>query len=136
MSKLFLGPTLLLVIACTPAEPKYDEYYGAGFIGADEVSWSFEHTKPYPFAVPYGEISCGYHPTFGREVYFAPKGFTDESYIGTPLNKSAVDALNQASMSSNVPYSVKEGADLSEAIEVGLRVCDEYQALLDESNGR
>lgn len=114
MSKLIVSLTLLLIAACKPAEPEYDEYYGAGYIGVNEALWTTEHTAPYPFTMPYGEISCGSHPNFGREVYFAPKGFTDESYIGTPLNKSAVDALNQANMRSNVPYSVKEGADLNE----------------------
>lgn len=121
----------MLITGCTPIEPEYDEYYGAGFIGVDEVLWGFEHTTPYPFTVSYGEISCNYHPSFGREVYFAPKGFTDESYIGIPLNKSAVDSLRQSDMHSNVPYSVKEGANLSEAIKVGLRICDEYQDRLD-----
>ena len=122
---------LVLVSACKPIPQEYDEYYGAGYIGADEVLWGFEYTTPYPFTVPYGEISCTSHPKFGREVYFAPEGFTDESYIGTPLNKSSVDALNQANMRPNVPYSVKEGADLSDAIKAGLRVCDEYQDRLD-----
>lgn len=131
MSKLIVGLTLLLITACTSVEPEYEEYYGAGYIGVNEVLWATEYATPYPFTVPYGEISCGSHPKFGREVYFEPKGFTDESYIGTPLNKSAVDALNQANMSPNVPYSVKEGADLSEVIKAGLRVCDEYQDRLD-----
>lgn len=131
MSKLIVVLTLLLITACAPVEPKYDESYGAGYIGVNEALWPTEHAKPYPFTSAYGEISCGPHPAFGRQVYFAPKGFTDESYIGTPLNKSAVNALNQANMRSNVPYSVKEGADLSEAIEVGLRVCNEYQERLD-----
>ena len=127
MNKLFLSLTLFLVVACAPVTSEYDENYSAGFIGVNEELWPLEYTSPYPFTVPYGEISCGYHPNFGREVYFEPEGFTDESYIGTPLNKSAVDSLSQNDMRSNVPYSVKEGADLSEAIEVGLRVCDEQK---------
>ncbi|WP_352339387.1 hypothetical protein [Psychrobacter sp. 16-MNA-CIBAN-0192] len=131
MIKLTASLTLLLITACAPTTPEYDEYYGAGYIGVNEALWPTEYATPYPFTVPYGEISCTSHPEFGREVYFAPKGFTDESYIGTPLNKSAVDALNQANMSPNVPYSVKEGADLGEAIKAGLRVCDEYQERLD-----
>ncbi|WP_227687990.1 hypothetical protein [Psychrobacter immobilis] len=134
MSKLIASLTLLLITACAPATPEYDEYYGAGYIGVNEALWPTEYTTPYPFTVPYGEISCGSHPAFGREVYFEPKGYTDESYIGTPLNKSAVDSLRQSNMISNVPYSIKEGADLNEAIEVGLRVCDEYQEKLDFNN--
>lgn len=30
-------------------------------------------------------------------------------------------------LTSNVPYSVKKGANLSEAVQIGLRVCDEQQ---------
>ena len=132
INKLIFYSTLLLtVVACKPITQEYDEYYGAGFIGVDEVLWSFEHSTPYPFTVPYGEISCSYYPNFGREVYFAPKGFTHESYIGTPLNQSASNSLRHHDMRSNVPYSIREGADLSDAIKVGLRVCDEYQEMLD-----
>ena len=108
MSKLFLGSTLLLVIACTPVTPEHDENYGAGYISVNEALWPTEHATPYPFTVPYGEISCSYHPNFGREVYFTPKGFTDESYIGTPLNRAASNSLNHDNMISNVPYSLKE----------------------------
>lgn len=122
---------MLLVSACKPILQEYDEYYGAGFITVNEVLWPFDHATPYPFTVPYGEISCGSHPEFGREVYFEPKGFTDESYIGTPLNKAASNSLKHDNITSNVPYSVKEAADLREAIEAGLRVCDEYQKMLD-----
>lgn len=37
---------------------------------------------PHPFTVLKGEITCSFHPNFGHE-----------GYIGTPLNKSAVDSL-------------------------------------------
>lgn len=134
MNKSILYFALLLsVSACKPIPQEYDEYYGTGFIGVNEALWPTEYTTPYPFTVTYGEISCGSHPTFGREVYFEPHGFTDESYIGTPLNKSAVNSLRQSDMVSNVPYSINEGADLSEAIIIGLKVCDEYQEMLDNS---
>ena len=56
---------------------------------------------------------------------FEPAGYIDESSIGTPLNKAATKALKRDGMKSNVPYNIKEDADLSEAVEVGLRVCDE-----------
>ena len=59
------------------------------------------------------------------------KGFTDEFYIGTPLDQAASNSLKHDNMTSNVPYSVKEAADLSEAIEAGLKVYDDYQELLD-----
>ena len=81
--------------------------------------------------MPEGEIGCASNLTFGREVYFNPKGYTDESYIGTPLNKSAVDGLKLSSLTPNVPYNVK--ADLNEAVRIGLKVCDEYEGMLVNS---
>ena len=38
-------------------------------------------------------MTCHFHPSFGYEVYFATKGYIITFYIGTPLNKSAVDDL-------------------------------------------
>ena len=132
MNKLiFYSALLLTVIACKPVPSEYDEYYGAGFISVDEALWPTEYATPYPFTVPYGEISCTSHPKFGREVYFAPKSFTDESYIGTPLNKATAEALKRYSDIPNVPYSIKKGADLSEAIQIGLKLCDEQQNFID-----
>ena len=133
MYKLILSLSLLFVVACTPAPQEYDEYYGAGFAYVGETQWPFEHATPYPFTVPNGEISCSSNPVFGPEIYFEPKGFTDESYIGTPLNKAAYDSLERANMQSNVPYSIKKDADLSTAIEIGLRVCNEQTNTLDNS---
>ncbi|MBH0086610.1 hypothetical protein I6E84_10315 [Psychrobacter sp. SCQQ22] len=78
-----------------------------------------------------GEISCGYNPGFGRKVYFEPEGYIDESSIGTPLNKSAVDALKQTDMSTNVSYRIKENADLSDAVQIGLKVCGEQQDIIE-----
>ncbi|WP_227672312.1 hypothetical protein [Psychrobacter urativorans] len=117
------------IIGCSTTDSE-DERYGSGFIVVSEGSWDTDHMTPYPFTVPEGEISCGFHPAFGREVHFEPKGYTDESYVGTPLNKSAVDALKQSNLTSNVSYGIKEGADLSEAIQIGLKVCDEQNDML------
>lgn len=128
--KCFAGLTLMvLATACTPSSP-VDEHYGAGFINVDETMWAANYGTPYPFTVPSGEISCGLDAELGREVYFEPKGFTDESHIGTPLNKIAANALKRDSMQSNVPYRIKQNVDLSEAVKVGLQVCDEMQAML------
>lgn len=100
----------------------------------DETQWSLEHSSPYPFTVPYGEISCTSHPSFGREVYYAPDGFTDESYIGTPLNKAAINSLKRDDMRSNVPYSIKTGADLTVVVDIGLKVCDEQEQKLKDGS--
>lgn len=134
MNKLMLSLSLLLIVACNPVEQEHDDLYGAGFVNVDETQWSLEHSSPYPFTVAYGEISCASHPSFGREVYFAPDGFTDESYIGTPLNHAAINSLKHDGMRSNVPYSIKTGADLSVAVNIGLKVCDEQQEFL-KNNG-
>ena len=92
-----------------------------------EQTWSKDYTTPYPFTVPEGEIACASNPSFGREVFFHPKGYTDESYVGTPLNKAAVDGLKLSRLTPNAPHSVKEGADLNEAVQIGLKVCDEQE---------
>lgn len=126
MSRWLTVVAFMSIIGCGTASSE-DETYGSGFVVVSEWSWRIDHTTPYPFTVPEGEISCGFHPEFGREVYFEPVGYTDESNIGTPLNKAAVDSLKQSNMSSNVPYSIKEGADVNEAIEIGLKVCDEFE---------
>lgn len=114
---------VLSVAACTPAQ---EQNHGSGFIAVDEIFWSTEHDTPYPFTTD-GEISCSIHPEFGPAVYFEPVGFVDESSIGTPLNKAAAELLKQAGMTSNVPYSIKRDADLSEARALGLEVCNKQE---------
>lgn len=132
MSRWLTVVASMAIIGCGTASSE-DETYGSGFVVVSEWAWGIDNTTPYPFTVPEGEISCGSHPAFGREVYFQPKGYTDESYIGTPLNKSALEALKQSNMSSNVPYSIRENADLNAVIQIGLNVCDEFEDKLTNS---
>ena len=116
---------LFSVTACTPSQ---DRSYASKFVSGNtvvhEVFWGVDHKMPYPFTTS-GEILCVYYPDFGIEVYFEPAGYIDESSIGTPLNKAAAESLKQAGMVPNVPYSIKKGADLSDAREIGLQLCDE-----------
>lgn len=119
---------MIALTACTTA--KQDDSYGAGFVTVNESDWYGKNYTSYPFTTS-GEIACSDHVEFGRGVFFAPKEFTDESYVGTPLNKAAANILKLSGITPNVPYSVKDGADLSEAIEVGLRVCDEQKDLVE-----
>lgn len=121
LPRWLISVTALSMTACTPAQ---DENTGSGFVTVNEVFWGTNHDTPYPFTTD-GEISCGVHPEFGPAVYFEPIGSIGESSIGTPLNKAAAESLKQAGMTPNVPYSIKRGADLSKAREVGLRLCDE-----------
>lgn len=53
----------------------------------------------------------------------------------TPLNKSAVDGLKLSRLTANVPYNVKEGADLNEAVQIGLKVCYEQEDKLASYSG-
>jgi len=110
---------IIALTACTNDDNKYE--VSDGFVAVNEQLWLVEHRKPYPFTSD-GEISCGIG-RFGREVYFNPVGFTDEQHVGTPINKAAADSLKTDGMSPNVPYRVKDKADLGEALELGLRVC-------------
>lgn len=125
---------VLAVSACSLVTEDYDDSYGAGYVDVNENEWAGKYNTPYPFTVADGEISCGLDPQFGRTVYFEPVGFTDESYIGTPLNQAAAKTLKHADMRSNVPYSIKAGVDLSVAVNIGLKACDEQQEFL-KSNG-
>ena len=130
MSRWLIAVASIVIIGCS--SDNKDEMYGSGYIVVNEQTWSKNYTTPYPFTVPEGEIACVSNSAFGREVFFHPKGYTDESYIGTPLNKSAVDGLKLNRLMPNVPYSVKEGADLNEAVRIGLRVCDEQSDILSK----
>ena len=125
MSRWLIAVASIVIIGCS--SDNKDEMYGSGYIVVSEQTWSKIYTTPYPFTVPEGEIGCASNPAFGREVYFHPNGYTDESYIGTPLNKAAVDGVKLDGLASNVPYSVKEGTDLNEAVQIGLKVCYEQE---------
>lgn len=123
MSRWLIGAAVLSVTACTPVEDEsYASQFVSGYVSVHEMFWSADHDTPYPFTTS-GEISCVYYPS-GVEVYFEPLGHIEDSSIGTPLNKAAAEALKRDGLTPNVPYSIKKGADLSEAREVGLEVCD------------
>lgn len=120
---------VLSIVACTPSQDDSHKFV-SGYITVHESFWPFDHDTPYPFTTS-GEISCVYYPDFGVEVYFQPFGYIEDSSIGTPLNKAAAKSLKKEGLTPNVPYSIKKGADLSEAVEVGLKVCDE---MLEDGN--
>ena len=124
MPRWLISVAVLSITACTSSQ---DESYASKFVSGNtvvhEAFWGIDHKTPYPFTTS-GEISCVYYPR-GVEVYFEPLGHIEDSSIGTPLNKAAAEALKRHDMKPNVPYSIKKGADLSKAIEVGLKACDE-----------
>ena len=123
MPRWLIVAAALSIVACTPTQDESHKFV-SGHTMVHEVFWGADHDTPYPFTTD-GEISCVYYPDFGIEVYFEPFGYIEDSSIGTPLNKAAADALKRDGMEPNVPYSIKEGADLSEAAEVGLKACNE-----------
>ena len=133
MSRWLIAVASIVIIGCS--SDNKDEMYGSGYIIVSEQTWTKNYTTPYPFTVAEGEIACASNPAFGREVYFHPKGYTDESYIGTPLNKSAVEGVKLNRLTPNVPYNVKEGADLNEAVQIGLKVCYEQEDKLASYSG-
>lgn len=125
MSRWLISIAALSLAACSPSQDdSYAQQFVSGGVTVHEAFWPVDHNMPYPFTTS-GEISCVYYPEFGTEVYFEPAGYSKDSSIGTPLNKAAEEALKRDSMEPNVPYSIKKGADLSEAIEAGLSMCDE-----------
>lgn len=123
MPRRLISIAALSLAACSPTQD--DSYAGqfvSGGVTVHEAFWPVDHDTPYPFTTD-GEISCVYYPEFGIEVYFQPFGYIEDSSIGTPLNKAAAESLKKDGLIPNVPYSIKEGADLSEAREVGLKAC-------------
>ena len=123
LPRWLISIVVLSLAACTPVQDERDKFV-SGYVTVHEMFWFADHDSPYPFTTS-GEISCVYYPDFGIEVYFEPAGYSKDSSIGTPLNKAAAESLKQAGLTPNVPYSIKKGADLSEAREVGLRECSE-----------
>ncbi|MGP4716939.1 hypothetical protein ACTXGL_09910 [Psychrobacter sp. T6-6] len=127
MSRWLVISTALSVAACSPTQDdSYASQFVSGGVTVHEAFWPADHDTPYPFTAD-GEISCVYYPDFGIEVYFQPFGYIEDYSIGTPLNKAAVESLKKDGMIPNVPYSIKKGADLSEAREVGSKACDEQR---------
>ena len=127
MSRWLIISTALSVVACSPTQDdSYARQFVSGGVAVHEAFWPVDHDTPYPFTTD-GEISCVYYPDFGIEVYFQPFGYIEDSSIGTPLNKAAAKSLKKDGMIPNVPYSIKNGADLSEAVEVGLKACRDEQ---------
>lgn len=127
LPRWLIGIAVLSLAACTPSHnDSYASQFVSGYVVVHEMFWFADHDRPYPFTTS-GQISCVYYPDFGIEVYFEPAGYIDESSIGTPLNKAAAKSLKKDGMTPNVPYSIKKGADLSEAIEAGLKACGEQR---------
>ncbi|MDN3502109.1 hypothetical protein QL982_05085 [Psychrobacter sp. 5A.1] len=124
MFRWLIISTALLLAACSPTQDdSYARQFVSGTVTVHEAFWPADHNTLYPFTTD-GEISCVYYPDFGIEVYFQPFDYIEDSAIGTPLNKAAAESLKKDGLTPNVPYSLKKGTDLSEAVEVGLKACN------------
>ena len=74
----------------------------SSYIVAHENFWRAEQNTLYPFTTS-SEISCACHVKFDRGVFFDPVGFTDGSYIGTPIN---ANILKLTGIAPNMPHSI------------------------------
>ena len=93
MPRWLISIAALSLAACTPdQDDSYARQFVSSGVAVHEAFWGADHDTPYPFTTS-GEIYCIYYPDFGIEVYFEPVGYSEDSSIGTPLNKSAAKAL-------------------------------------------
>lgn len=82
-----------------------------------EFDWKLANLGDYPFTTA-GDIGCN-----NGSVEFYPNGLHEQD-IGLPLNQTAKDNYKKANLTPNVPNSIKPNADLSQAIRLGLMICD------------
>ena len=117
---------LFLLTACQPLGELDDDV-----MEVSKSQWAnMDTTKPYPFTVDYGQISCSLN-----EVEFYPYDTAyDESQVGLPLNRLAQIRAARADLKPTVEYSIKPNADLSEAIQMGLEHCKKVNAQLAKFN--
>lgn len=116
---------LLTLTACQPIQIDDD------LIKVSQSEWAIMgNTNPYPFTAEYGEIACSMN-----EVYFFPTDTAnDESQIGLPLNRLADDSLKRDNIKPTVANTIKANADLSEAVQVGLDVCNKVKSQIADFN--
>lgn len=116
---------ILLLSACTRVEPplptinfgNYKFELNGDTVVVDEIRWKTAGLGNYPFLTG-GDLSCS-----NNSVEFYPDSLHEQD-IGLPLNQIARDNFKQDNLTSNVPYSIKPHADLSQAVRLGLMICD------------
>lgn len=123
MKKVFIS-LALAVSACTHTEPppRTIEVNGHKLelniesVPVDELQWRFMGLTDYPFTTA-GHIYC-----FNNAVNFAPYPMK-ETDVQQPLNQRAVEQLRLSNLTPTA-NSIKPNADLTQAINIGLKVCD------------
>lgn len=88
------------------------------FVSVSTQSWGESHRQAYAFKID-GDIACSQN-----EVYFYPLDTSyDDSMIGWPLNTKASDYLKTHELEPSVENFIRQGANLSEAVQDGLNIC-------------
>ena len=111
------------IVACTPVGTPPDNVksffpiYNGDTLPIDEKSWNSLGYQNYPFLTN-GDLACT-----SDEIYFYPENSFNENAVGTPLNRKAEYSIKQHGWQVNVPYKIKQGADLTQAIKIGLDIC-------------
>ena len=125
MKELILIGIVLALSACTAFEPpeptikiNNSEFKVNGeTILIDEIRWKWAKLGDYPFTTG-GDLACS-----NNSVEFYPDSFHEQD-IGLPLNKVAQERFKQANLTPNVANAIKPNADLSQAVKLGLMICD------------
>lgn len=81
----------------------------------DEIRW--KGLGNYPFTVG-GDLACN-----NNSVEFYPHSLHEQD-IGLPLNQTAQDNFRKSNLTPNVTPSIKPNTDLSQAVKLGLKICD------------
>ena len=125
MKKGILIILVLALSACTHVEQpeptitmnNNDFEVNGDTIVVDEIRWKTAGLGNYPFTVG-GDLACS-----NNSVEFYPHSLHEQD-IGLPLNQIARDSFRQDNLTPNVPNVIKPHADISQAIKLGLMICD------------
>lgn len=125
MKKGIFISLFLLLSACQRVEPpepnitinnnKFE--VNGDTIVVDEIRWKTAGLGDYPFTVG-GDLACS-----NDSVEFYPQEMHEQD-IGLPLNQTAKDNFKKSNLTPNVANVIKPNADLSQAIKLGLMICD------------
>lgn len=135
MKKGILIILVLALSACTRVEQpeptitinNNDFEVNGDTIVVDEIRWKTAGLGNYPFTVG-GDLACS-----NDSVEFYPQEMHEQD-IGLPLNQTAKDNFKKSNLTPNVINSIKPNADLSQAIRLGLMICDFNDKQIKQAN--
>lgn len=125
MKELILIGIVLALSACTRVEPPKSNIkvnnghfeVNGDTIVVDEIRWKWAKLGDYPFTVG-GDLACS-----NDSVEFYPQEMHEQD-IGLPLNQTAKDNFKKSNLTPNVANVIKPNTDLSQAVKLGLMICD------------